>query len=66
MMGTSAFPFGGQSLGFTAKLCNNYCSGLIAIATAEVMNISIESGIDPGVLANIFQTSTAQSTICNM
>jgi len=63
MMGTSIFPCGGPSLGLTAKLCNNYCSGLIAIATAEAMNIGVRSGMDPRVLAKIFSTSTAQSTI---
>ena len=39
LMGGNIFPCGGPSLGLTAKLCNNYCSGLIAIATSEAMNI---------------------------
>ncbi|KAF7535045.1 hypothetical protein G7054_g5719 [Neopestalotiopsis clavispora] len=64
-MGTSIFACGGQSLGLTAKLCNNYCSGLIAIATAEAMNIGMRSGMDPRVMASIFATSTAQSRICD-
>ncbi|KAK3681165.1 hypothetical protein LTR37_020987 [Vermiconidia calcicola] len=63
LMGGNIFPCGGASLGLTAKLCNNYTSGLIAIATAEAMNIGIASGMDPRVLANIFHTSTAQSSI---
>jgi 3-hydroxyisobutyrate dehydrogenase len=63
LLGTSIFPCGGPSLGLTAKLCNNYCSGLIAIATAEAMDIGIKSGMDPRVLASIFSTSTAQSCI---
>ncbi|KAI6906721.1 hypothetical protein KC318_g5723 [Hortaea werneckii] len=62
-MGTNIFPCGGFSLGLVAKLCNNYCSGLIAIATSEAMNIGMASGMDPRVLANIFHTSTAQSSI---
>lgn len=62
-MGASVFPCGGPSLGLTAKLCNNYCSGLIAIATSEAMNIGIASGMDPRVLKDIFHTSTAQSAI---
>ncbi|KAJ5923050.1 hypothetical protein N7516_010753 [Penicillium verrucosum] len=62
-MGSSIFPCGGFSLGLTAKLCNNYCSGLIAIATAEALNIGIKSGMDPSMLARAFTTSTAQSTI---
>lgn len=63
LMGGNIFPCGGASLGLTAKLCNNYCSGLIAIATSEAMNIGMSSGMDPRVLANIFHTSTAQSSI---
>lgn len=64
-MGHSVFACGGPSMGLTVKLCNNYCSGLIAIATAEAMNIGIKSGVDPRVLATVFSTSTAQSTICD-
>ncbi|KAK4541819.1 hypothetical protein LTR36_007351 [Oleoguttula mirabilis] len=63
LMGGNVFPCGGASLGLTAKLCNNYCSGLIAIATSEAMTIGMKSGMDPRVLANIFHTSTAQSAI---
>lgn len=65
MVGSNIFPCGGPSLGLTAKLCNNYCSGLIAIAVSEAMNIGMASGMDPRVLANIFHTSTAQSSICD-
>jgi 3-hydroxyisobutyrate dehydrogenase len=65
LMGSNIFPCGGPSFGLTAKLCNNYCSGLIAIAVSEAMNIGIASGMDPRVLANVFHTSTAQSAICD-
>lgn len=65
LMGGNIFPCGGSSLGLVSKLCNNYCSGLIAIAVSEAMNIGIKSGIDPRVLANVFHTSTAQSAICD-
>lgn len=67
MMGNpdAIFACGGQSLGLTAKLCNNYCSGLIAIATSEAMNIGMKSGMDPRVLAKVFHASTAQSAICD-
>lgn len=63
LVGKSIFPCGGPSLGLVAKLSNNYCSGLIAIATAEAMNIGMKSGMNPALLASIFATSTAQSTI---
>ena len=63
LMGSNAKPCGGPSLGLTAKLCNNYCSGLIAIATSEAMNIGIRSGMDPRVLSDVFKVSLAGSTI---
>ncbi|KAK3043941.1 hypothetical protein LTS18_002598, partial [Coniosporium uncinatum] len=63
MMGKSLIPCGGPSLGLTAKLCNNYCSGLIAIAVSEAMNIGMRSGMDPRVLKSVFGSSTAQSAI---
>lgn len=65
VMGGNIFPCGGASLGLVAKLCNNYCSGLIAIAVSEAMNVGIKSGMDPRVLANVWHTSTAQSAICD-
>ncbi|KAK3070424.1 hypothetical protein LTR53_010491 [Teratosphaeriaceae sp. CCFEE 6253] len=65
LIGGNLFPCGGASLGLTAKLCNNYCSSLITLATSEAMNIGMASGMDPRVLANIFHTSTAQSAICD-
>lgn len=62
MMGATIVPCGQPSFGLVAKLCNNYCSGLIAIATAEAMDIAMRSGVDPRIIAQIFSTSTAQST----
>lgn len=62
-MGTNIIPCGSPSLGLVAKLCNNYCSGLIAIATSEAMDIGIRAGLDPRTLKDIFSTSTAQSAI---
>ncbi|KAF2427727.1 3-hydroxyisobutyrate dehydrogenase [Tothia fuscella] len=64
-MGRTLVACGGPSLGLTAKLCNNYCSGLIAIAVSEAMDIGIKSGMDPRVLASVFHSSTAQSAICD-
>lgn len=63
LAGTSVFFCGGPTLGLAAKLCNNYCSGLIALATSEAFNIGMKMGIDPRVLASVFGKSTAQSTI---
>jgi 3-hydroxyisobutyrate dehydrogenase len=63
IMGSKVFPCGGPSLGLTAKLSNNYLSGLCAIATAEAMNIGMRAGLDPRVLSSIFSASTAQNRI---
>ena len=41
MMGAAVVPCGGPSLGLTAKLCHNYCSAMIALATSEAMNIGM-------------------------
>ncbi|KAF2085409.1 hypothetical protein K490DRAFT_67825 [Saccharata proteae CBS 121410] len=65
LMGTAVFACGGPGLGLTAKLCNNYCSGLVAIATSEAFNVGMAAGMDPRVLAAVFHASTAQSAICD-
>ncbi|KAK3381021.1 NAD binding domain of 6-phosphogluconate dehydrogenase-domain-containing protein [Podospora didyma] len=65
LMGKTVVPCGGPSFGLVAKLCNNYCSALIALATSEAMNIGMRSGMDPRLLARVFASSTAQSTICD-
>ncbi|OIW34926.1 hypothetical protein CONLIGDRAFT_31149 [Coniochaeta ligniaria NRRL 30616] len=65
LMGKTIVACGGPGFGLTAKLCNNYCSALISLATAEAMNIGMRSGMDPRLLARVFASSTAQSTICD-
>jgi len=62
-MGTSINPCGGPSLGLAAKLSNNYLSGLIALATAEAMNLGMRCGLDPKVLSNCFATSSGGSWV---
>jgi 3-hydroxyisobutyrate dehydrogenase-like beta-hydroxyacid dehydrogenase len=62
-MGTNLFDCGGPSLGLATKLSNNYVSGLIAIATAEGMNLGMRLGVQPMVLRDAFSTSTAQSWV---
>lgn len=58
MMGKNMFCVGGPGQGLVAKLCNNYLSGMCAIATSEAMNIGIRHGIDPKLLSDIFNKST--------
>ncbi|KAJ5677042.1 uncharacterized protein N7477_002675 [Penicillium maclennaniae] len=40
-------------------------NSLLTLATAEAMNIGMRSGMDPRLLAKVFSSSTAQSTICD-
>ncbi|CRG89085.1 hypothetical protein PISL3812_06120 [Talaromyces islandicus] len=64
-MGKQIIYCGQPSLGLAAKLCNNYLSGLIAIASSESLNMGIRAGLDPRVLSNVFAAGTAQNTICD-
>ncbi|GME48646.1 hypothetical protein P154DRAFT_615981 [Neofusicoccum parvum] len=64
-MGKGVIACGGPSLGLSAKLSNNYLSGIITIATAEAMNMGMRAGIDAKVLANVFAAGTAQNAICD-
>ncbi|OJZ80194.1 hypothetical protein ASPFODRAFT_174728 [Aspergillus luchuensis CBS 106.47] len=65
LMGKQIIPCGKPSLGLAAKLCNNYLSGLIAIASSEALNMGIKAGLDPRVLSNVFAAGTAQNAICD-
>ncbi|KAL5361216.1 6-phosphogluconate dehydrogenase [Aspergillus floccosus] len=65
LMGKEVIPCGGPSLGLSAKLCNNYLSGLIAIANSEALNIGMRAGLDPRVLSSVFGAGTAQNAICD-
>lgn len=51
LMGNKLISCGGPSLGIAAKLSNNYLSGIIGIACSEAMDMGMESGLDPRVLA---------------
>lgn len=64
-MGRQVIPCGGPSLGLAAKLCNNYLSGVIALASSEALNMGIRAGLDPRVLSDVFAAGTAQNTICD-
>lgn len=65
LMGKQIIPCGKPSLGLAAKLCNNYLSGLIAIASAEALSMGIKADLDPRVLSRVFAAGTAQNAICD-
>jgi len=63
MMGSPEkfFYCGAVGAGLAAKICNNYLSGVILLASAEAMNIGIRSGIDRQLLYQVVHNSTGQS-----
>jgi 3-hydroxyisobutyrate dehydrogenase-like beta-hydroxyacid dehydrogenase len=65
LMGKKAIACGGPSFGLASKLCNNYLSGLIAIASSEALNIGIRAGLDPRILSSVFAAGTAQNNVCD-
>lgn len=65
LMGKQVIPCGAPSLGLSAKLCNNYLSGLVAIANSEALIMGMKAGLDPRVLSSVFAAGTAQNTICD-
>ena len=65
LMGKQVICCGKPSLGLSAKLCNNYLSGLIAIASSEALIMGMKAGLDPRVLSSVFSAGTAQNTICD-
>lgn len=64
-MGKQVVMCGGPSLGLTAKLCNNYLSGILTIACSETFNIGMRAGLDPRKLYSVLQAGSAQNTICD-
>lgn len=65
-MGTNIFACGGPTLGLATKICNNYISGTIAIATSEGMNLARRLGLDPKIFSNVVAVSTGGSWINSM
>ncbi len=63
MMGSPEkfFYCGVLGAGLAAKICNNYLSGVILLASAEAMNIGIRSGINRRLLYQVVHNSTGQS-----
>lgn len=60
LMGRRIFHCGAQGTGLVAKLANNYLLAISNIATAEAMNLGIQSGLDPVVLAKVINAGTGR------
>lgn len=67
MMGSSEKFFYLHTLGagLTAKICNNYLSGTILLATAEAIATGVAHGLDPSDLYQVIKNSTGQSWMCD-
>ncbi|KAK3687777.1 NAD binding domain of 6-phosphogluconate dehydrogenase-domain-containing protein [Podospora appendiculata] len=59
-MGKRVLHCGPQGAGLSAKLANNYLLAIENIATAEAMNLGVQWGLDPKVLANVINVSTGK------
>ncbi|CAG8917916.1 unnamed protein product [Penicillium salamii] len=65
LMGKQIISCGGPTLGLTAKLCNNYLSGILTIACSETFNIGMRAGLNPKKLYQVLGAGSAQNTICD-
>ncbi|KAF2143627.1 uncharacterized protein K452DRAFT_246885 [Aplosporella prunicola CBS 121167] len=60
MLGKRVIHLGPQGSGLHGKLANNYLLMLNNIATAEAMNMGVQWGLDPKVLADMINTCTGK------
>lgn len=60
LMGARVVHLGPQGSGLKGKLANNYLLALNNIATAEAMNMGVQWGLDPAVLAQMINTATGR------
>ncbi|XP_068631818.1 3-hydroxyisobutyrate dehydrogenase, mitochondrial [Battus philenor] len=60
-MGAKQFHCGQIGSGQVAKLTNNMLMGITGMATAECMNMGIKMGLDPQVLLEVLNNSSARS-----
>ena len=66
LMGKRIVPCGGPGAGAAAKLCNNLALAAQMVGICEAMNLGEALGVDPIVLANVMNTSTAKSWSCEV
>ena len=60
-MGKNIFHAGGSGAGQTAKLCNNMLLAIHMIGTCEALQLGVDNGLDPKVLADIMQASSGRN-----
>lgn len=65
-MGSRIIPCGGPGTGAVVKLCNNLALAAQMVGICESMNLGEALGVDPVVLANVMNTSTAKSWSCEV
>jgi 3-hydroxyisobutyrate dehydrogenase len=65
-MGQRIIPCGGPGAGAATKLCNNLALAAQMVGICEAMNLGEALGVDPVVLANVMNTSTAKCWSCEV
>ena len=65
-MGQRVIACGGPGAGAAVKLCNNLALAAQMVGICEAMNLGEALGVDPIILANVMNTSTAKSWSCEI
>jgi 3-hydroxyisobutyrate dehydrogenase-like beta-hydroxyacid dehydrogenase len=65
-MGQRVIPSGGPGAGAAVKLCNNLALAAQMVGICEAMNLGEMLGVDPIVLADSLNTSTAKCWSCEV
>jgi 3-hydroxyisobutyrate dehydrogenase len=65
-MGARIIPCGNPGSGAAVKLCNNLALAAQMVGICEAMNLGEALGVDPQVLADVMNTSTAKSWSCEV
>jgi 3-hydroxyisobutyrate dehydrogenase len=65
-MGSRIIPCGSPGSGAAVKLCNNLALAAQMVGICEAMNLGEALGVDPQVLADVMNTSTAKSWSCQV
>lgn len=61
LMGANVFHCGDVGSGEVVKICNNLMLGISMIGASEMMNLGVQMGVEPSLLADIVNKSTGRS-----